>query len=106
MVSTITIEDIINGFEQKLIIPIRGEQTYATIHSIHKRFNTNATSVHSYQGGSNHGHLSAIISPTGYVTISPVPFIVPANSGRTAQIPANAPPEARVMEHNDIANAK
>jgi hypothetical protein len=107
MASTLTIEDAINGFEHPTIIPIFGEPTYATIHSIQKRLNANAASVHSYQGGGNHGYLGAIISPTQYVAINPVPFIAPTNPGRTSTIPAETPPETRAMlKRNYIANAK
>jgi hypothetical protein len=107
MTSTLTIEDVINGFEHPTITPIGGEPTYATIRSIQKCHNANAASVHSYRGGGNHGHLGAIISPTRYAVIGPVPVSTPTNPGHTATIPANTPPEARAMlKRNYIANAK
>jgi hypothetical protein len=107
MTSPLTIEDVINGFEHPTITPIRGEPTYATIHSVQKCLNTNVASVHLYRGGGNHGHLEAIISPTRYTATSLVPFITPTNPGRTSTIPADAPPEARAMlKINYIANAK
>jgi hypothetical protein len=69
MTSTLTVDDVINdvindvvnGFEHPMIAPIRGKTNYETIHSIQKRLNANAASVHSYRGGGNHGHLGAII---------------------------------------------
>jgi hypothetical protein len=107
MTSTLTVDDIINGFKRPTIIPIHGEPNYATIHSFPKRLNDNAASVHSYRGGGNHGHLSAIISPTRYTAISPLPFVAPTNPGRTATIPADTPPEARSMiERNYSVNNK
>jgi hypothetical protein len=107
MTSILTVDDVSNGFEQSTIAPIRGEPYYETIHSIQKRINDNAPSVHSYCGKVNHGYLGAIISPTRYAAISPVPFIAPTNPGRTATIPADTPPEARAMlKLNYAANAK
>jgi hypothetical protein len=102
-----TVEDYINGFEHPIIDKVHGEPTYATIHMVPKRLNANAASIHSYRGGGNHGHLGAIISPTRYAEIIPVPFIAPPNQGRTAQVPANAPAEAQAMlEQNYTANAR
>jgi hypothetical protein len=83
------------------------DPTYATIHSVQRLINVNAAPVHSYQGEGNHRHIGAIISPTRYANISPVPFIATASPGRTAQIHAETPPEARSMlERNYTANAK
>jgi hypothetical protein len=107
MTSTLTIEYVINGFEQPTITLIHGEPTYTTIYFVQKRLNANAASVHWCRGGGNHGHLGAIISPTRYTAISPVPFIAPTNPGRTATIPNNTPPEERaILERNYITNAK
>jgi hypothetical protein len=107
MTSTLSVEDVINGFKHPTIAPNHGETNYETIHSVQKRLNANAASVHSYRGGENHGHLSAIISPTQYAAISPVPFVAANNLGRTATIPADTPPEARAMlERNYAANSK
>jgi hypothetical protein len=107
MTSTLTVDDIINGFEHPTIAPIRGKPNCDTIHSVQKRLNVNAASVHSYCGGSNHGHIGTIISQTRYAVISPVPFIAPTNLGRTATISADTPPEARaILERNYAANAK
>jgi hypothetical protein len=97
MASAPTVEDYINGFEHPIIDKVHGEPTYATIHMVQKRLNANAASIHSYRGGGNHGHLGAIISPTRYAAIGPVPFIAPPNPGRTAQVPANAIAESRAM---------
>jgi hypothetical protein len=107
MTSSLTVDDVINGFKHPTIAPIRGETNYETIHSVQKRLNANTASVHSYLGGGNHGHLNAIISPNRYAAIIPVPFVAPTNPGYTATIPANTPPEARSMlEGNDATNAK
>jgi hypothetical protein len=74
---------------------------------VQKQLNANAASIYSYRGGGNHDHLGAIISPTRYAAISPVPFIAPLNPGHTAQVPANAPAEARaILERNYTANAR
>jgi hypothetical protein len=107
MTSTLTVDNVINGFEHPMIAPIRTEPNYETIHSVQKRLNSNAASVHSYRGGGIHRHLGAIISSTRYVVIIPVPFVAPTNPGRTATLPADTPPEARAMlERNYAANAK
>jgi hypothetical protein len=94
MASAPTIEDYINEFEHPIIYKVNGEQTYAIIHMVQKRLSENAASIHSYRGAGNHGHLGAIISPTRYAAISPVPSIAPPNPGRTSQVPDNEPAEA------------
>jgi hypothetical protein len=107
MATTLTIDNVVNGFEHPIITPICVEPTYVTTHSVQKCLNTNAASVNYYRGGGNHGHLGAIISPTRYAAINPVPFIASVNPGHTAQIPLDTPPEARSMlERNYVANAK
>jgi hypothetical protein len=107
MTSTLTVDDVNNGFEHPTIALIRGEPNYETIHSVQKLINANAASLHSYHGGGNHEHLGAIISPTRYAAISPVIFVAPTNPGRTTTIPADAPPEGTAMfGRNYAANAK
>jgi hypothetical protein len=107
MTSTLTVDDVINGFKHPTIAPIHGEPNYETTHSVQKRLNANAASVHWYRGGGYHRHIGAIISPTRYAAISPVIFITPTNPGRTATIPADTPPEARAMlDQNYASNAK
>jgi hypothetical protein len=107
MTSNLTVDDVINGFEHPTIAPIHGDPNYKTIHSIQKGLNANAALVYSYRGGGNHGHLGAIILPTRYAAISPVPFVPPTNPGRTATILADTPPEARAMlERHYVANAR
>jgi hypothetical protein len=107
MTSTLTVDNVINGFEHPTIAPIHGEPNYETIHSIKNDSMPMHHLVHSYRWGGNQGHLGAIISPTRYAAISPVTFVTPTNPGHTATIPADTPPEARAMlERNYEANAK
>jgi hypothetical protein len=107
MTSTLTVDNVINGFEHPMIAPIRGEPKYDTIHSIQKRLNANAASVYSYRGRGNNGHLGAIILPTRYAAIRPVPFVAHTNPGRIAKILADTPTKARAMlELNYAPNAK
>jgi hypothetical protein len=66
--------------------------TYLSIRTVQRELNANAASVHSYEGGANHGLLTLTITPQAYLVIAGVPFVPPVvppvqpilNPGNTA----------------------
>jgi hypothetical protein len=60
------------------IATINSTPSFLSIRTVQKELNTNAASVHSYEGGANHGLLALTISPQAYLAITGVPFQPPA----------------------------
>jgi hypothetical protein len=52
--------------------------TFLSIRTAQKELNSNAASVHSYEGGAMHGLLCLTLTPQAYLAIAGVPFIPPA----------------------------
>jgi hypothetical protein len=80
--------DILEGFPHPTITPVIGIPTYKSIAEINLKLNANAASVHSNLGA--HGLLALTIDPAVYNTISPDPFLPPANPGANPILPDNA----------------
>lgn len=64
--------------------------THASLQTLQRELNANAMSVHSYQGGGLHGHLTLTMQPAAYLAISNVAFPAPAVPPLTPTIPAGA----------------
>jgi hypothetical protein len=82
--------DILEGFPHPTITPVIGIPTYESIAEINLKLNDNAASVHSNLGDGAHGLLALTINPAVYNTISPDPFLPPANPGANPILPDNA----------------
>jgi hypothetical protein len=80
--------DILEGFPHPTITPVIGIPTYESIADLNLKLNANAASVHSNLGDGAHGLLALTIDPAVYNTISPIPFVPPANPGINPLIPA------------------
>jgi hypothetical protein len=67
-----------------------GIPTYESIAEINLKLNANAASVHFNLGDGAHGLLALTIDPAVYNTISPDPFVPPANPGANPVLPDNS----------------
>ena len=68
------------------ITKVEGQPTYETIEELNSQLNDNATSVQSDLGGGAHSHLTLMVLPTVFTTLSATPFIIPVKPGHTAVI--------------------
>jgi hypothetical protein len=82
--------DILEGFPHPTITPMIGIPIYESIAEINLKLNANVASVHSNLGNGAHGLLPLTIDPAVYNTISPDPFLPPANPGANPILPDNA----------------
>jgi hypothetical protein len=82
--------DILEGFPHPTITPVIGIPTYESIAEINLKLNANAASVHSNLGDGAHGLLALTIDPAIYNTISPDPFVPPANPSANPVLPDNS----------------
>jgi hypothetical protein len=81
--------DILEGFPHPTITPVIGIPTYESIAEINLKLNANAASVHSNLGDGAHRLLALTIDPAVYNTISPDPFVPPANPSTNPVLPNN-----------------
>jgi hypothetical protein len=82
-----SVEKLVESFPHPHIPAIEGQPNYETITDVTRLLNANAASIYSELGGGNYGHLSITLSTASYATLSPTPFIEPANPGTTPIIP-------------------
>ena len=76
-------------FEHPVLTKIRGEPTYETLHHLKNELKSNASSVPTTLGSSNHGYLGMILTPEEYQCIAPEnPFKQPQNPGILVPNPA------------------
>ena len=64
-------------FEHPECTKILGEPTFKTLKTLEDELKANAQAVYSPLGGSLHGHLSLVLAPFLYATISRTPFVHP-----------------------------
>jgi hypothetical protein len=84
---TTSVKKLVKSFPHPHIPAIEGPPNYETITEVTRLLNANAASIYSELGGGNYGHLALNISAASYATLSPIPFIAPANPGTTPVIP-------------------
>ena len=82
-----SIKDLTNAFPTS-ITPITGEPNYVSLKNLKDQLKTNGASNPTTLGGTNHGYLSLILSPTAYVTIAATPFQELNYPGQHPTIPA------------------
>jgi len=75
---------------------IHGEPTYNDLPQLRAVLYHNAASVHSSLGGGAHGHLSMIMHPTTYATLSPTAWQDPPVPPAQVQMPNNAPTQIQI----------
>ena len=80
-----SVEDLTNAFPTT-ITPITSEPNYESLKNLKDQLKPNAASIPT--GGSNHGYLGLILSPTTYVTIAATPFQELNYPGQHPNIPA------------------
>ena len=106
MTSSVNYKD--SYFEHPVLITIRGETTYETLHHLKNELKSNASSVPTTLGGGNHGYLGMVLTPAEYCIISPNgPFtqlpnpgvLVPNPNGTAAQI-ASAENNYRLIKNS------
>jgi hypothetical protein len=56
---------------------VNAPPTYESIRKAQLQINTNAASVHTYEGGGAHGHLVLTMMPAEYLLITPIAFAAP-----------------------------
>ena len=78
---------VINRFPIQQPPPIIGEPTYESINILVQSLYANAASIPSDLGGSAHGHLGLIMSPTLYAMLTTTPFTIPDDPGQTPDYP-------------------
>jgi hypothetical protein len=59
------------------IATINSTPSFLSIRTVQQQLNSNAASVHSYEGGANHGLLTLTVTPQAYLQIAGVPFVQP-----------------------------
>ena len=98
--AALSVDKLVEIFENPNITPINREPAYATLHAMHELLNSNAESVATNLGCSTLGHLCLTLSPTVYVTLSTTRVVPPLNPGATPVIPAGAiGPEATSIRY-------
>ena len=83
-------EKILEKFPHLIIQRIIGKPSYDTLAAVHLKLNINAASVHSNRGNGQLEYLVLIVKDAVYNTLSPIPFIIPVNSGQYPVIPLNS----------------
>lgn len=79
-VSAPTVGDIIKSFTHPVLSPMGSETSvpnHSTLRTVQRELNDNAMSIHSNGGDGRHGHLSLILAPAAYTTISATPCVPP-----------------------------
>ena len=67
-------------FKYKILKPIRGELTFATLHHLLPELKSNAVFVHSTLEGGSHGFIEIILSAHTYTSLALLqPFILPVH---------------------------
>ena len=102
MSSTVpSIEDHTNAFPTT-ITPITGKPNYASLKNLKDQLKANAASIPTTLGGSNHGYLGLILSPSSYATITTTPFQEPNYPGQHPTIPAgtDATTTSTIIHHH------
>ena len=98
--AALSVDKLVEIFENPNITPINREPAYATLHAMHELLNSNAESVATNLGCSTLGHLCLTLSPTVYVTLSTTRVVPPLNPGATPVIPAGVTrPEAASIRY-------
>ena len=79
------------SFPRPTVQPIVGKPSYLPIAALLQQCTENAASIPSTLGGGAHGHAGQVLSATDYAALpNTAPFVVPANPGATATIPAGS----------------
>jgi hypothetical protein len=86
--NALTVEEIINSFQNPVISKIDHEPTFEDIQLTTRILNANAISVPSVMDGGAHGHPGNIMTQVEYVAISATPRVEPFNPGAIPIIPA------------------
>ena len=71
-----TINYFATKFERSYLTPIRGENTFKTIHKLLNKVKSNMRSVYSNLRVGNQGHLGIALSNTQYALISQTLFVI------------------------------
>jgi hypothetical protein len=89
-ISTLTVEDIINGFPNPVLPKIDHEPTFEDIQVTTRLLSAKAISFPSMAVGGAHGHLGIIMTQVEYAAISATPLVEPFNHGTITVIPAGS----------------
>jgi hypothetical protein len=87
-----TVEVIVSGMEYQELTAIQGRPNYENANTIRRQIYANAASVDSQRGGP-HGHLSQIMTPATYLTVTSTPYNNPPNPGHLPPRPAAVFPQ-------------
>jgi hypothetical protein len=74
VVSALTVEDMIAGWQYPELPLVTAEPTYKDIATMQKLLNANLLSTPSNAGGGRHGRLVLLMTAGQYTAISPTPF--------------------------------
>jgi hypothetical protein len=78
------------NFPHETLTLISGKPTNTTLQTLQRQLFTNARSVPSTRGGSNHGHLALLLSPEDYLLRVGVPFVIPIHPGPPPELVGTA----------------
>ena len=81
---------------------LTSQPTYLTIETAQRELNANAISVHSYEGGGLHGHLTLTVTPAVYLNIAGVPFEPPHAPTTEPVFLTDAPTAPQITEANRL----
>ena len=93
-------------FPYKDLTPIRGKPNADLLLNLMNKLKTNSRSVLSNLGGGAHRHLSLIMSPADYATISNSPFLRPNHPGPLVIPPNTTNHRTNTLQTNTLQTNK
>ena len=107
MTSTYSVNYQDSYFKHPFLTKIRGEPTYETLHHLKNELKSNASSVPTTLGSSNHGYLGMILTTAEYLRISPTEtFTQPPNLGFLVSNPVGTAAQIASAEKNHCLTKK
>jgi hypothetical protein len=102
-INALTVEEIINGFPNPVLLNIDNEPTFEDIQVTIRLLNADSISVQSMAGGGAHGHLGIITTQVEYAAISSSTWVEPYNPNTIPIIPpgTNALDAAQIARMHD-----
>ena len=95
---------------------IEGEPTHATLTTLQKELQANASSVDSNLGGGNHGYLGLVLSDPDYANIPgttpsvaptyPTPFVILATATAVEALSVREQHKESIQRHHKCDNVK
>ena len=95
MVKPTSVDDIVAKFPTKILTPIPGYPDYDCISQLNQLMYGNAATLTTTFCCGAHGHVGLIMKETLYVTLSPMPYVAPADTPLPPVIPPTTTSSAR-----------